>query len=87
MTDAQLKALRTLAIANQLKHYAVHMYFTCEFTCGSLAGMTHDDQIGFCNRADADEWVAAVNRANAKGKVDYRVINWTFAAPAGSHHV
>ena len=78
MNNAAMTAIR--AIATKSVTYAYTLAFTREFTSGTLAGLTHDDIIGFCRAADADEWVTSVNAANARGKVDYRVIKWSVAS-------
>jgi hypothetical protein len=62
--------------------YPYTLTFTREFTTGTLKGLTHDDTIGFCRAQHADEWVASVNAANAKGKVDYKVIKWSVGRTA-----
>jgi hypothetical protein len=74
MNNAALAALRGIATKSP---YPFTLVFTREFTKGTLVGLTHDDKCGFCSRLDAEEWVASVNRANAKGKVEYRVVKWS----------
>jgi hypothetical protein len=74
MNTAQLKGLRDMATKNP---YPFTLSFTREFTAGTLAGLTHDDSIGFCRASDGDEWVSSVNRANKDGKIDYKVIKWS----------
>lgn len=74
MNNAVLKAIRDIAIKSP---YPFTLVFTREFTTGILVGLTHDDKCGFCTALDAEEWVSSVNRGNAKGKVEYRVIKWT----------
>lgn len=61
-----------------IDQYPVILAFTFEFTSGSLVGRTIDDHLGFCRIADADEWVCAVNRAHAAGKLDHKVTRWSF---------
>ena len=56
--------------------YAHVLRFTRLFTSGTLTGMTHEDSIPFCTALDAEEWVAGVNRNNAKGSVNYKVVSW-----------
>lgn len=75
MNNASLTAVR--AIATKSVAYPFTLAFTREFTRGNLEGLTHEDNVGFCRAADADEWVASVNAANACGKIDYRVIKWS----------
>lgn len=75
MNRTQVLALR--AQASQASCYPFTLRFTREFTSGTLQGLTHADQVGFCTRADCDEWVSVVNQKNAAGKVDYRVISWS----------
>ena len=74
MNNATLSALRDLAAKSA---YPFTLAFTREFTAGTLAGLTHNDTIGFCRALDAEEWVSSVNRAHAKGKLEYRVIKWS----------
>lgn len=74
MNDATLKALRS--IGTKKAYYRFMLHFTRLFTAGNLKGLTHDDSIGFCRAVDGDEWVSEVNAANAKGKVDYKVVSW-----------
>jgi len=47
--------------------------FHREFTAGNLAGLGHEDELGFCRLADAQEWVRVINEKNAAGKLDYKV--------------
>jgi hypothetical protein len=79
MNNAALTAICDTAARahDQVSGYAFTLTFTREFTAGLLVGLTHADTIGFCRAADGDEWVASVNRANAAGKVNYRVIKWS----------
>jgi hypothetical protein len=74
MNNAQLAALRDMA---SKPSYPFTLSFTREFTRGTFAGSTHQDSLGFCRAADADEWVSSVNRAHAAGRCDYRVISWS----------
>lgn len=74
MNNAQLQGLRNLAARNG--GYPVRLAFTREFTRGNLVGLTHEDSMGFCKALDAEEWVSAINSANARGKVDYKIISW-----------
>ena len=55
----------------------ISLSFVREFTAGNLAGLTHEDVIGFCSEAAATEWVSTINQKNAHGKVDYRIVKWT----------
>jgi hypothetical protein len=81
VNNAALKAFRALA---GKPGYPYQLTFTREFTKGSLMGLTHEDTVGFCTEADAEEWVAAVNRNNAAGKVNYRVIKWGYVKIQGT---
>jgi len=74
MNNAMLSALRDLGTKSVGYEFTLH--FTREFTSGMLVGLTHDDKIGFCEASSAHEWVSSVNRANAKGKLDYKVIKF-----------
>ena len=56
MNNAALAAIRD--IATRAMAYPFTLSFTREFTTGTLAGLTHDDSLGFCRAADADEWIA-----------------------------
>ena len=47
-----------------------------DFTAGILAGVTpFIDEIPFCTEADAARWVTAINAKNARGTLEYRVID------------
>ena len=73
--NAALQAFR--AMAAKAHGYTHTLHFTRRFTSGTLVGLTHDDQLGFCNEADAHEWVATIN---ASKKLSYRVESWKVVA-------
>ncbi|MGA7121198.1 MAG: hypothetical protein WBY94_13925 [Polyangiaceae bacterium] len=73
MNNAALAAIRDIAAKAA---YPYTLSFTREFTSGTLAGLTHDDKLGFCAAPDAEEWVSSVNGANRAGKLEYKVIAW-----------
>jgi len=64
-------------VATNTNPYPVKLKFTREFTKGALSGIKHEDSMGFCKELDAEEWVSSVNRSNAAGKCEYRVIKWS----------
>lgn len=76
MNTAALQAIRDIA-SRKAAAYSHVLFFTRRFTSGTLAGLTHDDSIGFCNEADAHEWVATIN---ASKKLSYRVESWKVVA-------
>jgi uroporphyrinogen-III synthase len=53
----------------------VSLSFVREFTSGNLLGVMHADCIGFCSKDAAEEWVSTINRKNAAGEVDYKIVS------------
>lgn len=76
MNNAALTALRSMKYPTVRPGW-ISLSFVREFTAGNLAGLTHEDVIGFCSDAAATEWVSTINQRNARGKVDYRIVKWT----------
>lgn len=76
MNTAQLTAIRSLKYP-PVRAGWVSLSFVREFTSGNLAGLTHEDSIGFSSEAAAVEWVSSINRKNGTGDVDYKIVKWT----------
>jgi hypothetical protein len=79
MNNAAATALRDLKYPTVRSGW-IALSFVREFTSGNLVGLTHEDTIGFCSEAAASEWVSTINRKNAAGGVDYRIVKWTVAS-------
>jgi hypothetical protein len=79
MNNAAVTALRSLKYPTVRAGW-VTLSFVREFTSGNLVGLTHEDQIGFCSEAASSEWVSTINRKNASGEVDYKIVKWTVAS-------
>lgn len=56
---------------------AVRATFVKSFTAGTFKGMTATDGMAFVSEQAAQDWRDGVNRNNARGMVDYRVIGLT----------
>ena len=54
------------------------LYFTRLFTRGLLKGLTHQDSISYATTERCLAWVAAVNAKEARGRMDYKVIDRSF---------
>lgn len=59
--------------ASRISPYAFTLFFARMFTRGNLAGIVHQDSIGFCTSKACNEWVDAINIANTMGTVDYKI--------------
>jgi hypothetical protein len=79
MNNAAVTALRDIKYPT-VRYGWIALAFTREFTSGTLAGLTHSDSIGFCSEAAAAEWVSTINRKNAAGEVDYKIVKWSVAS-------
>jgi len=56
----------------------VTLYFTRLFTRGVLKGLTHHDSISYPSAERCLSWVAAINAKEARGRLEYRVIDRSF---------
>ena len=60
--------------------YPFNLVFTRLFTRGTLEGLTYDDNLPCMTEKDCTDWVEAINAANAKGKLNYKVISYKVVA-------
>lgn len=74
MTTTNNETTETMALDAQIASLLPHeLHFVQHFTKGCLVGMTYRDSMQFESAARAEEWIAGVNRNNARGQCDYRV--------------
>lgn len=55
-------------------HYPYLLIFTRSWTSGNLAGLTSDDCLPVVRQEDGQEWLDAINKQEAKGSLNYRVV-------------
>ena len=57
---------------------AVTLYFTRQFTKGSQLGLLHNDSISYPTAEQCLEWVAAINRKESRGRLNYKIVDHSF---------
>jgi hypothetical protein len=54
------------------------LFFTREFTKGTLAGLQHTDSLPFVSVERAAEWLKVVRAKGEKGKLPFRIVDASF---------
>ena len=56
----------------------ITLYFTREFTKGTLKGLRQRDTITFVNEQAASEWLASMTSKKKRQRLDYIIVDKSF---------